>query len=216
MPFAPWFAAAGVFDELTWEAAVQAHDTLKHLSVRIREKELEVKETQQLAIKHEQQMNSASSKKEYDAFKLEIANEKKKALELEDEILRTMLEIDERKARLPDEDKAVEQAKREFAEYEKSHASRQASLAEQLQQAQQSLKEVEASLPEDIRAQYDRTVQSHGHEGFAAVQNNACTECYTEITRSIELRLLNDDFAVCPRCGRILYLPEEAMRQHEE
>ena len=56
------------------EATKQAHETLKHLSVSIRERELEVKETQQLAVKHEQQMNSASSKKEYDAFKLEIAN----------------------------------------------------------------------------------------------------------------------------------------------
>jgi predicted nucleic acid-binding Zn-ribbon protein len=190
------------------EAAVQAHETLKHLKVTIREKEGLIKETQQLAIKHERQMNEASSKKEYDALKQEIAHDKQKCLQLEDEILRTLLEIDERTAQLPEADRAVEQARREFSEFEKSNASRQASLVEQLQQAQQSLKEVEATLPADVRSQFDRQVAARGDDALSAVDGRTCVACYTEITAQNYNELRQEVFVQCKSCGRILYLPD--------
>jgi predicted nucleic acid-binding Zn-ribbon protein len=190
------------------EAAKQAHETLKHLKVSVRDKEVQVKEAQQLAVKHEQQMNSASSKKEYDALKSEIAHDKKKGQDLEDEILRTLLEIDERTAQLPEADRAVEQAKREFAEFEKSHASRLAGLVEQLQQAKQGLKEVEASLPADVRAQYDRQITARGDDALSAVEGRTCVACYTEITAQNHNELVQEVFVICKNCGRMLYRAE--------
>jgi predicted nucleic acid-binding Zn-ribbon protein len=70
-------------------------------------------------------------------------------------------------------------------------------------------------VPDDLKPQYARTVQSMGPDGFAAVRDNSCSECNVEINRTIELRLLNDSFAVCPSCGRILYPPKKTEKAEE-
>src|SRR4051794_12272447 len=79
----------------------EAQDKLKRLKVGNHEKEVHLKQTQEMAVKHQDQMNSASSKKEYDAFKAEIAADRQRGQQLEDEILAGMLEVDERTGQLP-------------------------------------------------------------------------------------------------------------------
>ena len=51
------------------------------------EQEVLLKAKQQQVVKHEKQLNEATAKKEYDALRAEIANEKKACQTLEDEIL---------------------------------------------------------------------------------------------------------------------------------
>lgn len=194
--------------ERTEEESKQAHDQLKHLKVSIKDKEVELKATQQLAIKHEQQMNGASSKKEYDAFKIEIANDKRRCQELEDEILNGMMEVDERAAKLPTFDQAVAAAKKEFADYERDSHGRLKGLHEQVAQTQQQLKEVEASLPIDTRAVYERQVAARGEDAMSAVEGRTCKECYTEITAQQSNDLIRGMFLTCKSCGRMLYLAE--------
>src|SRR5207245_9787193 len=113
----------------------KAHDKLKALKMTSHEKEGELKATLQQIGKHERQLNEAGSKKEYDALKSEIAADKKKCQELEDEILGYMGEIEERTAQLPELEKAVQQAKAEYAELEKNSQGRIVGLTEQLTQA---------------------------------------------------------------------------------
>jgi predicted nucleic acid-binding Zn-ribbon protein len=65
----------------------QGQDAIKHLKVSIHEKEVSLKTTHQQVAKHERQLNESASKKEYDALKAEIAADRQKCLQLEDEIL---------------------------------------------------------------------------------------------------------------------------------
>lgn len=190
------------------EAAKQAHEQIKHLKVSVREKEGLVKQTHQLITKHERQLNEASGKKEYDALKVEIASERAKVQRTEDEILNTLMEIDDRTAKLPESDRAAEQLKVDYAEYERTQGARQQVLAEQLQQAMTNLKEVEASLPDDIRNHYERQVSARGDEALSAVENRVCLACYTEITAQNHNDLIQGNFVMCKSCGRILYLTE--------
>jgi predicted nucleic acid-binding Zn-ribbon protein len=184
------------------------HDKLKQLKVGNRDKEVQLKQTQELMIKHQDQMNSASSKKEYDAFKIEIAHDRQRCQQLEDEILATMLEIDERTAQLPELDKTLERAKQEFAAQEKELLGRQEQLQVLLRDAEAQLKEVETSLTGDVRTQYDRLVGFRGEDAMSAVQGRTCVACYTEITAQNYNDLVQGQFLVCKSCGRMLYLAE--------
>ena len=84
-----------------------AHDNLKHLKVSQHEKETTLKATHQQIAKYEKQLDTAASKKEFDALQTEIAHAKGKCAALEDEILSTMGEIDDRTAEIPVVEKAL-------------------------------------------------------------------------------------------------------------
>jgi predicted nucleic acid-binding Zn-ribbon protein len=186
----------------------EIHDLIKRLKVTGHEKEVELKQAQQLIAKHEKQLNEAGSKKEYDALKVEIAAERQKCQQLEDEILGGMMEIEERTAQVPLAEKAIAQAKAEAAEYEKNAKVREANLTEQLAQAQKQLQDVEATLPEDVRPQYQRLVAARGEDALGAAQGRICMACYTEITAQAATDLARGQFLLCKSCGRILYAQE--------
>jgi predicted nucleic acid-binding Zn-ribbon protein len=190
------------------DALRDAQEGLKKLKMAIHEKEVSLKAKAQQVDKHQLQLNSASSKKEYDALKNEIAHEKEASKELEDEILTAMLRLDEGTARLPELERSLRRAEEEVAQFEKSHRARLADLASQLDQARQQLTAVEATLPEDIRPAYDRLASARGEDAMSAVANRTCSACYTEITAQNSNDLVQGQFVLCKSCGRILYLAE--------
>lgn len=189
------------------ELAKEAHDVLKRLKVQLLEKESQLKQKQQQVAKHEKQRNEATSKKELDALNSEIAAERTKCVEIEDDILNTMLTIEEQTAKLPEADQTVKSAKAEVAEFEKNAEVRQAGLKEQLQHAQKAIQEVEASLPDDVRPAYQRLVAVRGEDALSAVENRTCVACYTEITAQNYNDLVREQYVACKSCGRVLYLP---------
>jgi predicted nucleic acid-binding Zn-ribbon protein len=190
------------------EARAQTQEAIKKLKVDNHEREVTLKATSAQIDKHERQLNECSSKKEYDALKSEIAADKAKCQRLEDEILRTMIDLDEKSARLPELEKTIQKTRSEAAEFERTLAVLQAERSEMLQQAQRQLQEAEASLPEELRVQYDRLVGQRGEDALALVQGTVCTACYTGITAQSMNELRIGRFVVCKNCGRILYLAE--------
>ena len=100
-------------------------DELKKLKVAASDKESQLKGLQQNIAKHEKHKNEATNKKEYDALGVEIASEKKKCQDLEDEILDAMTrKADEQTARIPAlEGRAVKKARQEFSTFEKETQS---------------------------------------------------------------------------------------------
>jgi predicted nucleic acid-binding Zn-ribbon protein len=190
------------------ELLKEGQENLKRLKVTFHDREVQLKQTLQQINKHEMQLNQAGSKKEYDALKSEIAADRQKCKELEDEILEAMGKIEEDTARLPEQEKAVKQARDEFADFEKSQQTRAASLKEQLAQTLQQVEEVEASLPQDVAPAYKRLVAARDEDALAAVQNRTCMACYTEITAQAYNDLMLSQFVLCKSCGRALYLPE--------
>ena len=71
--------------------------------------------------------------------------------------------------------------------------------------ATDELKRVEATLPDDVRVQYDRLVTSKEEGSIAAVEGQTCTACYTDVTAQMANDLRRGDFVLCKSCGRILY-----------
>jgi predicted nucleic acid-binding Zn-ribbon protein len=190
------------------ESYREAQEALKRLKVGTHEKEVSLKSAHQQIEKYQRQLNEAVGSKEYAALQTEIAHARKRFQELEEEILAGMAEAEERAAQLPGAEKAVRQAKDEAARYEEAAKERLAAHARQLAEVQQKIREVEATLPEEVRPLYERLVVARGEDGMAVVQGRNCAACYTAITAQNYNDLLSGRLVLCKACGRILYLPE--------
>lgn len=188
----------------------EAQDAIKHLKVEAHSKELTLKTEHGQIAKYQKQLNQAESKKEYDALQLELKNARDACQRLEEEILTSIAESEERTAQLPELDKGVKQAKEELAKFEASIQERIAGLQTQLDETQKQLRELETTIPAGIRSHYDRIIAGMGHDGMAVVKGRTCTSCYTEITAQQYNELQQELYVLCKSCGRILYLPAES------
>lgn len=186
----------------------QAQDALKRVKVTQMEKESALKTKTQQIDKYESQVNLVGSKKEFDALQHEIAHTKEVCRTLEDEILQAMTEVEERTTALPEIEKTAKAAREEFARFEATAKEKQTTLAAHVAEAQEKLKEIEKSLPEDQRSKYDRVTLSMGADGLAPVNGRTCMACSTEITEQSKNDLLSDRLIYCKSCGRILYMAE--------
>lgn len=190
------------------EALRLAQDALKKLKVANHEREVSLKTTNGVIAKHERQLNEAASKKEYDALRSEITAERTKCGQLEDEILNALMEIEEKTAQLPELEQAIQRAKSDYAEFERTYATRQAERTEMLQQTRRQTEEVETGLPVDVRPQYERLLGQRGEDALAKLEGTTCTACYTGITAQNMNELRQGMFVTCKTCGRILYLAD--------
>jgi predicted nucleic acid-binding Zn-ribbon protein len=127
---------------------------------------------------------------------------------LEDVILDTMGQAEEQEARIPELDQALKQTREDNTRFETSSQQRLVMLAEELQKTQAALKEFEATLPADIKPEYERLVASRGEDAMSLVQDRTCSACYTSLTPQNYNDLLAGRLVLCKVCGRIVYLGE--------
>ena len=188
------------------DANKQAHEHAKELAKQIRDKEGSVKSTQAQIKKYEKQFDEVANKKEYDAHKLEIHNERELISKLEDEILALMTELDDKNAQLPPADKQVQQARADFATFEKDQQELLQRHTQEKTNAAEALKTAEATLPDDVRPQYMRMIAGKGNDALSGLQGRICAACYTEITSQMLSEIKREMFILCKNCGRMLYI----------
>ncbi len=186
-----------------------ARDALQHAKIDIKEHEVSLKQAHQHIAKLEGQ--SVNNKKEYDALRNEVAHERKKCGEIEDKILEGMAAAEEHTARIPEAEKALKAGKDEVARFETEAKQRVAALGEELRQTQAQLKEVEATLPDNVRKDYERLVAAKGEDALSLAKNNTCSACYTALTEQQRNDLSAGRLVLCKTCGRIVYLADEAL-----
>jgi len=189
------------------EAALkQAQDELKHLKMKVHELDVSIKSAQEQVNRYERQLKEQiTSKKEYDALTAEIKHGRETIGKLEDEALAALTDVEVRAAKLPEIEAATKKAKADYAQYETDHADRLNRFADERAKALAELKTVEATLPPDIKAQYDRMIAAKGPDAVAGVQGRTCTACYTEITPQMSSQLTQGNVVICKNCGRMLY-----------
>ena len=190
------------------ELLQQAQESIKKLKITLHEKEVSLKAQHQVVEKHEKQLNEVTSRKEYDAMRVEIENDRKVCSKIEDAILDVMSEIETHSVQIPEYEKTVKKAKEDTARIISDVQTRRNEFTDRLNETLKSIHQVEASLPEDVKALYDRLVAAKGDSAMASVQDRTCSACYTEITAQSQNDLLQERLVFCKNCGRILYLPE--------
>jgi predicted nucleic acid-binding Zn-ribbon protein len=186
----------------------KAHEALKQSKVNIHDKEVSIKATEAEIQKYEQQLSQITTKKEYDTLRAEIASAKGRIAKIEDQILDLMLVSDEKARAIPEAEAAVKKAKDDVAQFERDLGERLTRFKGEKEQAQEELKKIEATMPEDIKPVYDRLIASKFEDCIAAVEGGTCSACYTGTTPQMANDLRRGAFVLCKTCGRMLYAPE--------
>ncbi len=186
----------------------EAHDTIKKLKLKQKEDEGTLKTVEQQLAKHEAEIHSAGSAKEFTAKQHEIDFDRARKGELEDAILTAITEIEERTADLPNVEKRWTDAQAEFEQYKIDAQERLERMQADQAASQALLAETEGKLPPDVRGQYDRLVKGYGPDGLAGVIGRACQQCRMSITEAQRSSLTAGSFVCCSQCGRGLYLVE--------
>ena len=140
-------------DELDAErqAHKDHHDAITKLKLKQREDEGTLKQTETRLAKLEDQLTGISVQKEYDGEEVRDRQAKAKKGELEDAILATITEIEERTAAIPAVEKKWADAQAEFAQYQKEAAERLEMLKTDQAASAALLAKAEEGIPEDVR-----------------------------------------------------------------
>jgi predicted nucleic acid-binding Zn-ribbon protein len=181
------------------------HEGVTKLKLRQREDEGTLRQTEARLAKLEDQLTGITVQKEYAAKQSEIGQARAKKEALEDVILGTMGEIEEKTAAVPAVDRQWADAQAEFVQYQHDAEERLKRLAADQQQAREELARQEAQLPEKVQPTYDFLVKAKGPDAMAAVLGRVCQGCRSGMTEQMWLELHTGQFILCPICGRMLY-----------
>ncbi len=188
------------------KAAADAKDALKKLKAHQMELESRLKAAGTTLQKHEKQLDGFTDAKVIAAKGADIHSTKLVIGKVEDEILTTITDIEERTAKMPEFDAAAAKGVAAFAAYETESSERIARLKAEAAAATKLLAEQDAKLPAHAKVQYERLVKTYGADGLAAVENGNCTHCRIGLTQQQMGDLSNENFACCKNCGRAQYL----------
>lgn len=181
------------------------HEAITHLKVKQRTDEVTLKETEARLRKLEGQLQTISVPKEVAAKESEIAQAKEKQGDLENAILATIDEIEQKTGEIPAVEKAWADARAAFAEFEKDAAERLERLKADQQNSKEALAAAEAELPEEPRAKYNTLVKAHGPDALAGVKNKVCQGCRRGMTDQKWTEVRGGAMVLCPNCGKLVY-----------
>lgn len=154
-------------------------------------------------------LNAASSNREYQALKDQIAADEMAGSVLADEILEVLEKIDEMQKTVGEAEENVKKAKDELAKAQQQVRDQEGLLMGDVSRLEGELAAAEKDLPPDFREQYQRLVKSKGSDAMAPVEGENCGGCYQNITANMFSSLLMNKVVFCANCGRLLYLPED-------
>ncbi|MDY3561195.1 hypothetical protein R5W23_002457 [Gemmata sp. JC673] len=197
----------GYQDDL--DAARQAHkehhDGITKLKLKQREDEGALKQTEARLAKIEEQLPGLTVQKEYTAKQHEIEMARTKKGELEDAILATITELEEKTAAVPAVEQAWAQAQADFKQLQIEAAERVAGMKADQVACTAELAKIEATLPPNVKKTYDSIVKVKGADAFAAAKARVCQGCRLSITEGQFLELTQGTFRTCGSCGKMLY-----------
>lgn len=190
------------------KARDDARNDLKKLKVTTLERESDLKAQHKQIERWRQQQSEAIDQKQYETLKHEIATAEAKCNELEDTILATMSQTEELAPQIPALEAAAIKAQKELDAYVADTQGRTTRLAEELKRANEELKVAELDIPNDVRPDYNRRIQSYGADALASAAGATCGHCHTAIAAQVMIHLGFGHFLTCTACYRALYLTE--------
>ena len=188
----------------------QAYDIIKKLKIQQNDAEVTLQQTEMRLAKLNAELNTATSKKEFAGKQTEIDHANNKKEGLEDLILGTLTDIEERTADLPNVEERWANAQAEFEQFKVDAHDRLNRMQNDKQQTETEVAEWEAKIPDLNRPSYDRLIRNYGPDGLAAVKGKSCQHCRSSLTEQQRLEVGAGRFVICSNCARALYMAEES------
>ena len=157
------------------------------------------------------QLNQAKSNKAFTALKHEIRIQEKKKSELEDEILRTMEQMEGGGEHLERLRKDVRDRQAETEREEAETLEIIASLEANGRELAERLAVAAAAVDRDYLRIYERLHKgTPDGRGIAAVRGYACQGCLMRVPANVVNMLMMGKLLTCQHCARIQYLDDKA------
>lgn len=162
-----------------------------------------------------EQMNSATSNKQYQAMLVEINTLKLDKSKIEDQALEKLNQVEQLKTALAElAEQALQQQKLVDLAIREVAAARE-EVGEQVDDVTSKRDQALQAIPPDARDVFDRLTDAHDGEFLAGVEEADrrrreynCAGCYMQLPINIVSTLISrpDELVCCPNCQRILYV----------
>lgn len=197
--------------EAAKKAVERAHHIRQEAQAATHRHEMDLQSAEQEILKLEGQLNTASSNKEFSAIRLKIGHVKAENGKIEEKILLSMDDVDE-KERLEDDAKAKQrEAEAALRAAEAKVDEQRQGLADELAALETARTELAAQVvPEKLRL-YERIRGGNRKSGTAvvAVHGEYCQGCQMAVRpQDISDLVKGDALVLCRTCQRILVLEE--------
>ncbi|MDP6556857.1 MAG: phospholipase [Pirellulaceae bacterium] len=186
----------------------QAKESLKRARMTADEKQLHLKSREDRIEELRTQLNGASSNKEFQTLKNQIAADEQANLVMQDEVLEALEKIDELAGKLTAGNDSLTTVQVETAKISKRVEGEQGNLESELRRVQTELLEAEENLPEEIRNDYHRMAKARGEGALSQVDGEVCGGCFQTLTAQMMNLLYLSKPIFCPNCGAMMYLAE--------
>ncbi|HVP36110.1 MAG TPA: C4-type zinc ribbon domain-containing protein [Terriglobales bacterium] len=183
---------------------------LTQQSLQKKKLELDIEEINTELAKLQKQMRDIKTNREYDALVTEIANRKKKVSDNEEELLKTLAEIDELQDKIKEyKEKLVEVEKNNRVQLE-SLTKEMDSIGIKIKQKQDERKNVSVRINKQMLTTYERVKKVKGGAAVVPVKKRACSGCYKSLPpQKIQEIKKGENLITCDSCGRILIWTDE-------
>jgi len=188
----------------------ESEERLTQQSLQKKKLELDIEEINSELAKLQKQMRDIKTNREYDALVTEIASRKKKVSDNEEELLKTLAEIDELQDKIKEyKEKLVEVEKNNRVQLE-SLTREMDSIGIKIKQKQDERKNVSVRINKQMLATYERVKKVKGGAAVVPVKKRACSGCYKSLPpQKIQEIKKGENLITCDSCGRILIWTDE-------
>jgi predicted nucleic acid-binding Zn-ribbon protein len=171
-----------------------------------RHAEAELSEARERLKKYQTQLRSVQTSREYGAVLNEIDGVEKQVRSIEDRVLRLEEEIETSREELSGREERLPRETEEHEEKIKDWRATQRRINEELAQAEQEIREIEAGIAPRERSEFYRLIEKKGGLAVVPAVNASCSACHVKI-RPAALQSLKSgrDVVYCDSCKRILY-----------
>lgn len=196
-------AARAKRDELQSKAAAETkrgHD----LEAERKDKELQLKSTEEKLKKQQNRLMNATSAHEVKALERDIEGLNHARSDLDEAILNLMEEAENSGATLAALEKELGTVTSEVADIEANFAAQTKRIQAAALALHNQRQTIAAKLSEPEKAKYDSVAKTHGGIAVAKLVNGNCSVCGTNIPLLLQREAKTKEFPTCESCGRLL------------
>lgn len=213
-----YFAGQSKLVDVLQQQQAELQTRRKHLQATTANSDVEIKGIDQRLEKYRSDLNSANTKKQYDAVLTEMNTVKTSRSAVEDKMLADLEQIEKIEAEIKGLDsQLIERHKvREIARHQLEE--RKADVGQRLAELEVEREKAAAVIPAHALAVFDEMANAHDGEAMAQVEvidrrnrDYACGSCNLHVPFD-QVSLLasrNEALMRCPSCSRILFMQEE-------
>ena len=197
-------AGAGIVTQCE-EALESARQDVKKAIIACDEKQLQLKSREDRIEELKAKLNTASSNREFDLLKEQIAADQQANSVQSDEILEGLERIDELNEAVAAAEKVLAEKSKEQTKRAVEVEGRMEIVRADLEHVRAELEKLEAEVPIAVRAEYKRLTESRGDEALAPIEEGSCGGCNQTLTTQMVDRVQLGFLTDCPACSAWLY-----------